>query len=78
MNETCNSSQGQYTVRKQAEQARAEAREAVELLEQAHQLMAKHDAMQHLHAAIRAAAVRAAPLEDWYQRTYLTSGNQST
>jgi hypothetical protein len=39
MNETCDSPQGQYTVRKQAEQAKTEAREAVELLEQAHELM---------------------------------------
>jgi hypothetical protein len=82
MNETCYSPQGQYTVRKQAEQAKTEAREAVELLEQAHELMAKDDAMQpameHLHAAIREAEVRAATLEDWHWRTYLTSGNQST
>jgi hypothetical protein len=82
MNETCYSPQGQYTVRKQAEQAKTEAREAVELLEQAHELMAKDDAMQpameHLHAAIREAEVRAATLEDWHWRTYLTSGNQNT
>ncbi len=83
MNETCYSPQVRHhTVRKQAEQAKTEAREAVELLEQAHELMAKDDAMQpameHLHTAIRDAVVRAATLEDWYWRTYLTSGNQST
>jgi len=70
-------------VRKQAEQAKPEAREAVELLEQAHELMAKDDAMEpamkHLHAAIRQAEVRAAMLEDWYLRTYyLTSGKRGT
>jgi hypothetical protein len=83
MNETCNSPQGPYTVRKQAERAKTEAREAVGLLEQAHELMAKDDAMQpameHLHAAICEAEVRAATLEDWYWRTYyLTSGEQGT
>ncbi len=69
-------------MRKQAERARAEAREAVELLEQAHKLMAKDDAMQpamkHLQAATREAEVRAATLGDWYWRTYLTSGKQGT
>jgi hypothetical protein len=69
-------------VRKQAEQAKTEAREAVELLEQAHELMAKNEvtqpAIEHLHAAIREAEVRAATLEDWYWRTYLTSGKQDT
>ena len=57
-------------MRKQAEQAKTEAREAVELLEQAHELMAKDDALQpameHLNAAIREAEVRTATLEDWY------------
>ena len=61
-------------MRKQAMKAKTEAREAVELLEQAHELMVKDDAMQpameHLHAAIREAEVRAATLEDWYWRTY--------
>jgi hypothetical protein len=50
------SSHGLYTVRKQAEQAKTEAREAVGLLEQAHALMAKDSvtqpAMEHLHAVI--------------------------
>ena len=84
MNETCYSPQVRQhpTVRKQAEQAKTEAREAVELLEQAHELLAKDDAMQpameHLHAAIREAEVRAATLEDWYWRTYVTRGNQGT
>ena len=77
-----NSSQGHYTVRKQAEQAKTEAREAVELLEQAHELIAKDDAMQPamepLRAAIREAEVRAATLEDWHWRTYLTNGKQGT
>jgi len=61
-------------VRKQAEKAKTEAREAVEFLEQAHVLLSKDDAVQpamkHLHAAIREAEVRAAMLEDWYWRTY--------
>ena len=84
MNETCDSPQVRqhHTVRKQAEKAKAEAREAVELLEQAHELLAKDDALQpameHLHAAIREAEVRAATLEDWYWGTYLTRGNQAT
>jgi len=83
MNETCDSPQGQYTVQKQAEQAKTEARETVELLEQAHKLMAKDDALQpamkHLRAAICEAEVRAAMLEDWYWRTYyLTSAKQGT
>ena len=75
MNETSNSSsQGQHTVRKQAAKAKTEAREAVELLEQAHELLTKDDALQPaiepLHAAIREAKTRAAILEDWYWRTY--------
>ena len=78
MKETSNSSQGQYTVRQQAEQAKTEAREAVELLEQAHELIANDDALQpamkHLRTAIREAEVRATTLEDWYWRTYITSG----
>jgi uncharacterized membrane protein YccC len=82
MNEMFTSSQGQYTVRKQAEQAKTEAREAVELLEQAQELIAKDDtmqpAMEHLRAAIREAEVRAATLEDWHWRTYSTSGKLGT
>ena len=70
-------------MRKQAEKAKTQAREAVALLEQAHELLTKDDAMQPaiepLHAAIRQAEVRAATLEDWYWRTYyLTSGKQDT
>jgi hypothetical protein len=69
-------------VRKQAEQAKTEAREAVELLEQAHELMAKNEvtqpAIEHLHAAIREADVRAATLEDWYWRTYLKPAANKT
>ena len=70
-------------MRKQAEKAKTETREAVALLEQAHELLTKDDAMQpaieSLHAAIRQAEVRAATLEDWYWRTYyLTSGKQGT
>ena len=74
MNETCNSPQGPHSVRKQAEQTKTEAREAVDLLEQAYELLTKDGAMQPaiepLHAAIRQAEVRAATLEDWYWRTY--------
>jgi hypothetical protein len=76
MSETSNSSssQGQHTVRKQAAKAKTEAREAVDLLEQAHELLTKDDAMQPaiepLHAAIHEAKTRAAMLEDWYWRTY--------
>ena len=58
----------------QAEKARTQAREVVELLEQARRKMAEDDilqpAMEHLLAALREAEVRAATLEDWYQRTY--------
>ena len=61
-------------MREQAEQASTQAREVVELLEQARQKMAEDDilqpAMVHLQAALREAEVRAATLEDWYQRTY--------
>ncbi len=74
MNETCNSPRGQHSMRKQVEQAKTEAREVVELLEQASELAAKDDVMQpvieHLQAAIREAERRAAMLEDWYRRTY--------
>ena len=63
-------------MRKQAEKAKTEAREAVALLEQAHELLT---AIEPLHAAIRQAEVRAATLEDWYWRTYyLTSAKQDT
>ncbi len=69
-------------MQEQAEKARTEAREVVELLEQARWKMAEDDpsqpAMEHLQAALRQAEVRAATLEDWYQRTYfLTRGRES-
>jgi hypothetical protein len=61
-------------MRKQAEKAKTQAREAVALLKQAYELLTKDDVMQPaiepLHAAIRQAEVRAVTLEDWYWRTY--------
>ena len=68
-------------MQEQAERARTQAREVVELLEQARGKMAADDpsqpAMEHLQAALREAEVRAATLEDWYQRTYfLTRGRE--
>jgi hypothetical protein len=72
-------------MREQAEKARAQAREVVELLELAHGKMAEEmaeddnmqPAMEHLQEALREAKIRAATLEDWYQRTYfLTRGRE--
>jgi predicted ATP-dependent protease len=65
----------------QADKARTQAREVVNLLEQARRKMAEDDstqpAMEHVQAALREAQVRAATLEDWYQRTYfLTRGRE--
>jgi len=70
-----------HPMREQAEKASTQAREVVELLEQARQKMAEDDilqpAMEHLQTALREAEVRAATLEDWYQRTYfLTRGRE--
>ena len=64
------------STRKQAEKVKTQAREVVELLEQARELMARDNTVQpateHLHAALREAEGRADMLEDWYQRTYLS------
>ena len=70
-----------HPTQEQAEKARTQAREVVELLKQARQKMAEDDttqpAMEHLQEALREAEVRAATLEDWYQRTYfLTRGRE--
>jgi predicted subunit of tRNA(5-methylaminomethyl-2-thiouridylate) methyltransferase len=66
---------GQNSVRKQAERAKTEGWNVVELLEQARELMAEDNAAQsgikHLHAALREAESRANMLDDWYRRTYL-------
>jgi len=71
-----------HPTQEQAEKARTQAREVVELLEQARRKMTEDDntqpAMKHVQAALREAEVRAATLEDWYQRTYfLTRGRES-
>ena len=64
------------STRKQAERVKMHAREVVELLEQAGELMVEDNAVQpaieHLHAALRQAEGRADMLEDWYRRTYLS------
>ena len=66
---------GQNSVRKQAERAKTQGWNVVDLLEQARELMAEDNAMQsamkHLHAALDDAEDRANMLEDWYRRTYL-------
>ena len=60
--------------RKRAAKAKANAREAVVLLEHARELIAEDDAGQpaikHVYAAIEEAEGRATMLEDWYRRTY--------
>jgi len=70
-----------HPTQEQAEKARTQAREVVNLLEQAYIKMSEDDntqpAMKHVRAALREAEVRAATLEDWYQRTYfLTRGRE--
>ena len=69
------SDDGQNSVRKQAERAKTQGWNVVELLEQARELMAEDNAMQsamkHLRAALGEAEGRANMLEDWYRRTYL-------
>jgi len=66
---------GRDSTRKEAEKAKTQAREVVELLEQARKLMAEDSvvqpAMDHLYATLHEAEGRATVLEDWYQRTYL-------
>jgi hypothetical protein len=65
---------GRHPQRKGAAKAKANAREAVVLLEQARELIAEDDAGQpaikHVCAAIDEAEGRATLLEDWYRRTY--------
>jgi hypothetical protein len=64
------------STRKQAEKVKTHARVVVELLEQARELMVEDNAVQpaleHLHATLREAEDRAAMLESWYRRTYLS------
>ena len=66
--------EGRHPQRKRAAKAKANAREAVVLLEQARELIAEDDAGQpaikHVYAAIDEAEGRATLLEDWYRRTY--------
>ena len=66
--------EGRHPQRKRAAKAKANAREAVVLLEQARELIAEDDAGQpaikHVCAAIDEAEGRATTLEDWYRRTY--------
>jgi hypothetical protein len=56
-----------HPTQEQAEKARTQAREVVELLKQARQKMAEDDtmqpAMEHLQEALREAEVRAATLQ---------------
>ena len=74
MNETRNELNGSSSTRKQAEKVKTQAREIVELLEEARRLMAEDNvvqpAMKHLCTALYEAKSRATMLEDWYQRTY--------
>ena len=74
VNETGNDSRD--STRKQAEKVKTQAREVVELLEQARKLMAEDSvvqpAMDPLHVTLHEAEVRATMLEDWYERTYLS------
>ena len=74
MNEARNELDGSSSKRKQAHKVKTQAREIVELLEEARKLMAEDNvvqpAMKHLHMALYEAKSRAAVLEDWYQRTY--------
>ena len=74
MNEARNELNGSSSTRKQAEKVKTQAREIVELLEEARRLMAEDNvvqpAMKHLHTALYEAKSRATMLEDWYQRTY--------
>ena len=66
--------EGRHPQRKRAAKAKANARKAVVLLEQARALIAEDDAGQpaikHVYAAIHEAEDRANMLEDWYRRTY--------
>ena len=66
--------EGRHPQRKRAAKAKANARKAVVLLEQARELIAEDDAGQpaikHVYAAIHEAEDRANMLEDWYRRTY--------
>ena len=75
MNEA--SADGRSSTRKRAEKVKTQAREVVELLEQARELMTEDDvlqpAMKHLYAALHEAEGRATMLEDWYRRTYLSA-----
>jgi predicted ATP-dependent protease len=74
MNEARNDLDGSSSTRKQAQKVKTQAREIVELLEEASKLMAEDNvvqpAMKHLHTALNEAKSRATVLEDWYQRTY--------
>jgi Cdc6-like AAA superfamily ATPase len=66
--------EGRHPQRKRAAKAKANAREAVVLLEHARELIAEDDAgqpaLKHVYAAIDEAEGRATMLEDWYRRTY--------
>jgi nitric oxide synthase oxygenase domain/subunit len=72
MNEV--SDESQTCGREQAERAKTQAWEAVNLLEQARELLTEDSvtqpAVKHLDAALYDAKARATVLEDWYQRTY--------
>jgi hypothetical protein len=69
------SDDGLNSTRKQAEKVMTQAREVVDLLERARELMAEDNAvqpaMEHLYAALQEAEGRANVLEDWHRRTYL-------
>jgi hypothetical protein len=63
-----------HSGREQAREAVTKAREVVELLEHARELMAEENpaqsAIEPLSAAIREARSHATMLENWYRRTY--------
>jgi hypothetical protein len=70
------SAASQNSTRKQAGKVTTHAREVVGFLEQAREMMVEDNAVQpaieHLHATLREAEGRAAMLESWYRRTYLS------
>ena len=74
--------EGRHPQRKRAAKAKAKAREAVVLLEQARELIAEDDAGQpaikHVCAAIDEAEGRATMLEDWYRRTYSSPAEEKS
>ena len=74
--------EGRHPQRKRAAKAKAKAREAVVLLEQARELIAEDDAgqpaLKHVCAAIDEAEGRATMREDWYRRKYSSPAEEKS